>query len=87
MLRNLVDPNAASLRSGPRDERDLFIAANNSWVITLDNLSHLPDWLSDALCRVATGGGLATRLYVRLRDSWWSTFWRIASMCNAAQSI
>jgi hypothetical protein len=61
VLRNLVDPNAANLRSGPRDERDLFIAANNSWVLTLDNLSHVPDWLSDGLCRVASGGGLATR--------------------------
>jgi hypothetical protein len=27
----------------------------------LDNLSHLPDWLSDALCRLATGSGFATR--------------------------
>ena len=70
VLRNLVDPNAANLRSGPRDERDLFIAANNSWVITLDNLSHLPDWLSDALCRLATGGGLATRqLYTDLSET------------------
>lgn len=70
VLRNLVDPNAAALRSGPRDERDLFIAANNSLVITLDNLSHLPDWLSDALCRLATGGGMATRqLYTDLNET------------------
>jgi hypothetical protein len=70
VLRNLIDPNAATLRSAPRDERDLFIAANNSWVITLDNLSHLPDWLSDALCRLATGGGLATRqLYSDLNET------------------
>jgi hypothetical protein len=70
VLRNLVDPNAASLRSGPRDERDLFIAASNSWVITLDNVSHLPDWLSDALCRLATGGGFATRqLYTDLGET------------------
>jgi hypothetical protein len=70
VLRNLVDPNAAPLRSGPRDERDLFIAANNSWIITLDNLSHLPDWLSDALCRLATGGGLTTRkLYTDLDET------------------
>jgi len=70
VLRNLVDPNAASLRSGPRDERDLFIAANNSWIVVLDNLSHLADWLSDTLCRLATGGGLATRqLYTDLNET------------------
>jgi hypothetical protein len=38
-----------------------MIAATNSWVVALDNLSHLSTWLSDALCRIATGGGFATR--------------------------
>src|SRR5262249_22797259 len=27
----------------------------------LENLSRLPEWLSDALCRLATGSGFATR--------------------------
>ena len=29
--------------------------------MALDNLSFLPPWLSDALCRVSSGGGFATR--------------------------
>ena len=57
----LVDPNLAPLRSLPREDRDLFIAANNGHVIVFDNVSGLPDWLSDSLCRLATGGGFATR--------------------------
>lgn len=61
ILRSLVDPNIAPLRTAPREERDLAIAANNSWVLSFDNLSGVPLWLSDALCRVATGGGFATR--------------------------
>jgi hypothetical protein len=61
MGRALVDPNLSPLRRPPRDERDLAIAAENSWVVALDNLSGLPPWLSDALCSLATGGGLATR--------------------------
>jgi hypothetical protein len=61
MLRDLIDPNKAALRSVPRDERDLVIAANNGWVIALDNLSGLRPWLSDALCRISTGGGFSTR--------------------------
>lgn len=60
-LRSLIDPNAAPLRSEPRDPRDLMIAANNGWLVALDNLSFVPGWLSDALCRLATGGGFATR--------------------------
>lgn len=61
VLRALVDPFTAPLRSAPRDERDLQIAARNSHIIALDNISSLAPWLSDALCRIATGGGLATR--------------------------
>ncbi len=61
VLRSLIDPNKADLRSEPREERDLMIAAKNGWLISLDNLSHIKPWLSDALCRLATGGGFAVR--------------------------
>lgn len=61
MLRDLVDPNIAPLRSEQRDERDLMLAATNGWIVALDNLSKLPVWLSDVLCRLSTGGGFATR--------------------------
>lgn len=61
ILRSLIDPNLAALRSAPRDERDLVIAASNGYLVALENLSKIPDWLSDALCRLATGGGFGTR--------------------------
>ena len=61
VLRGLVDPNKAALRSAPKDDRDLIIAATNGWLIVLDNLSHIQEWLSNALCRLATGGGFGTR--------------------------
>lgn len=61
LLRQLVDPNAAPLRTLPREVRDLFIAANSAYVLGFDNLSNMRVWISDALCRLATGGGFATR--------------------------
>lgn len=61
VLRSLVDPNTAPLRGEPRELRDLMIAASNGWIISLDNVSHIPIWLSDALCRLSTGGGFSTR--------------------------
>ncbi len=61
VLRALVDPNTAPLRCEPREARDLMIAANNGWLVALDNLSHVSTWLSDALCRLSTGGGFSTR--------------------------
>src|ERR1035437_950393 len=61
MLRRIADPVAALVRTPPRTDRDLLIAAINSWVIAYANLSGIPQWLSDALCRLATGGGVSTR--------------------------
>jgi hypothetical protein len=61
LLRTLIDPNSAGLRCEPRNGHDLMIAAKNGWVISLDNLSNIPVWLSDALCRLSTGGAFATR--------------------------
>jgi hypothetical protein len=61
ILRALLDPNTAPLRALPREERDLFIAANNGHVLPFDNVSGLPAWISDTLCRLATGGGFAVR--------------------------
>ncbi len=61
MLRSLLDPNTAPLRALPREDRDLFIAASNGHVLAFDNVSGLPAWISDTLCRLATGGGFAVR--------------------------
>ena len=60
-LRALIDPNMAPVRALPRDERELFIAASNGHVLAFDNLSGLPPWLSDTLCRLASGGAFSTR--------------------------
>ena len=49
------------LRALPREDRDLFIAASNGHVLAFDNVSGLPTWISDTLCRLATGGGFAVR--------------------------
>jgi hypothetical protein len=61
LLRALIDPNAAPTRALSREERELMISANNSHVIAFDNLSGLPPWLSDALCRLASGASFAVR--------------------------
>jgi Bifunctional DNA primase/polymerase, N-terminal/Primase C terminal 2 (PriCT-2) len=61
IIRSLVDPNKVPLRTLPREERDLYIAASNGYLLAFDNVSTLPPWLSDALCRLATGGGYTTR--------------------------
>lgn len=61
VLRSLVDPSTSPLRTAPREERDLMISANAGRILAFDNLSRLPTWISDAFCRLATGGGFSTR--------------------------
>ena len=61
IMRALIDPNTSPLRALPREDRDLFIAASNGHVLAFDNVSGLPAWISDTLCRLATGGGFAVR--------------------------
>jgi hypothetical protein len=51
----------APVRALPRNEQELFIAASNGHVLAFDNLSGLPPWLSDALCRLTSGGAFSTR--------------------------
>ncbi len=61
VLRRLVDPNKADLRAPPRNEDSLVVAATSSRVVALDNVSFIEADTADALCRLATGGGLSKR--------------------------
>ena len=68
MIRSLVDPSAAPIRAAPKDDRDLIVSAMNSFVLAFDNLSGVANWFSDSICRIATGGGFATRQLHTDRD-------------------
>ena len=61
LLKNLIDPAKAPARTLPKSERDLMISATNCLVLAFDNVSKISLEMSDALCRLATGGGLSTR--------------------------
>jgi hypothetical protein len=60
-LRSMIDPSTTPLRRCPTKSDDLFVGANASWVVALDNVSGVQQWLSDDLCRLATGGGQSKR--------------------------
>ena len=61
VISSLIDPRTSALRGVPREVRDLTAAARNSWLVCFDNLSRLPEDLTDAACRLATGGGFGGR--------------------------
>ena len=57
----LIDPSPAPVRSVPRDLEQWAVAAAGSWAIVIDNVSAMKPWLSDALCRAATGESILRR--------------------------
>ena len=57
----LVDPNTVPVRRPPKDEESLRTAAYHHHLVAIDNVSRLPDWLSDDLSQLATGWGSSTR--------------------------
>ncbi len=61
---SLVDPTHPQVRRSPKDGEAWVSAATGSRVVALDNVSAIPEWFSDALCRAVTGDGdVRRRLY------------------------
>jgi hypothetical protein len=61
LVVSLVDPSPVPLRTQPRDMRSWAAAAAASWVVAFDNISTIPPWLSDTLCKAVTGDGIVER--------------------------
>jgi len=62
VISNLLDPSPAPVIAPPRDDHQWAVIAAARRVVCIDNLSTVPDWLSDALCRAVTGDGFLRRL-------------------------
>jgi len=64
LIRNLLDPAGTTGRvttKSIQNSEDLFSVAKHRHLLTLDNISRLRQWQSDALSAIATGGGLEKR--------------------------
>ncbi|WP_409471189.1 ATP-binding protein [Streptomyces sp. HC307] len=80
MFINLVDPSPAAKRSQPRDEKAWSRQAFSSWALCLDNISTIPPWLSDTLCKAVTGDGVVDRALYTDDDVVVLTFRRVLAM-------
>lgn len=82
MLLGLLDPSPAGTRSVPRDEDSWVIPAMHSWAFGLDNVSSLPAWLQDALCKAVTGDGIVRRAKFTDDDVTVLTFRRVIALTS-----
>lgn len=61
-LRWIVDPSITLTNSLSKDLNEFVQLMDHHAVVSLDNLSSIPTWASDALCRATTGGGYQKRM-------------------------
>lgn len=61
LIRSLIDPSSVDVLTIPREERELVQQLSHHWCAFYDNVGALAWWISDALCRAATGGGFTKR--------------------------
>lgn len=59
--RMFIDPHVSDTPGLPKNEEDLLVAANAQWLPCFDNVANMSRGMSDALCRLVTGGGKSGR--------------------------
>jgi hypothetical protein len=53
----LVDPHSAQFLAGTAKPSDVIVTAARSWLVAMDNVSHITRPMSDLLCTLSTGAG------------------------------
>lgn len=69
LVKRLIDPSAVEVRRSIKDGTEFAQAATQNRALFFDNLSSLPEWLSDALCGAVTGDGWSKRALFTDDDS------------------
>ena len=83
-LLALVDPQPAADREPPADKREWAIFARASWAFSFDNITQIPDWLSNSLCKGVTGDAVLQRALHSDEDIMVFAFQRVIAMTTIA---
>jgi hypothetical protein len=61
IIRRLVDPSQIETFSYPSQKQEVIQKLSHNWMAIFDNISSVPTWFSDVLCRASTGAGDSKR--------------------------
>lgn len=61
VIKRLCDPSTIEALISPKNPTQLIQLLAHHHVCLFDNMSNLPDWMSDILCQACTGGGFSKR--------------------------
>jgi hypothetical protein len=79
-LLSLVDPQPAADREAPAGQREWAIFARASWAFSFDNVTEIPEWLSNSLCKGVTGDAVLQRALHSDEDIVVFSFQRVIAM-------
>lgn len=68
LITGLVDPSTAPLKDQPANPESWALLCYASSVIAVDNVSKIPQWWSEALCRTVTGDSFVRRTNYKDQD-------------------
>jgi len=61
MIVDTFDKSDAPTRTQPRDPESYAVSVAGSWATVFDNVSKIPEWQSDAMCKTVTGDAFTKR--------------------------
>jgi integrase len=61
IIKKIIDPSSVEKMRLPDSEQNLMIQAKDYYLLVFDNVSGMKSDISDALCMLATGGGMTFR--------------------------
>jgi hypothetical protein len=61
LIKMLVDPSIIRTLAFSKDNNELVQKLAHNYISYFDNISNIPDWISDQLCRAVTGSGFSKR--------------------------
>lgn len=62
LIKTLVDPSCILTLAFPRDTNEFIQELAHNYIAYFDNVSNIPEWVSDILCRAVTGSGFSKRM-------------------------
>lgn len=68
LIKILVDPCSIKTLTFPRNIEELIQQFSHNYVSFYDNVSNMPVWISDLLCRAVTGNGFSKRMLWSIDD-------------------
>ena len=68
MIVGVLDASDAPTRTQPREPETYALTIAAAWTTVFDNVSKIPEWLSDALCKTVTGDAFTRRTHYSNRE-------------------